>query len=373
VLALRPALPKVAGALALLTVALTLLAPATALAADATKQPFGVLRPIPSPTAAPTGGTPRPTAQAQALVPIGTPTPTPSPSPTAEPSPTGESSDRPEGTPTPVLYPSFAPSVGAVKGRVEGSRLLLEVPIRSQFDGSEYQDSNCGPAALAMVLDAFAVDVQTALLRNYANRLQGTTDHETGIALDYLAEIADEAGLRPLGLRRSGGYRQWTIEQLRAELGQGHPVITLVKMRFLPYFATSRSDSDHYVVVVGLDGENLLINDPALPVNGGLRRVVTPQELEAAWAASSVPRQAVAIAAGKGVPELKLPLPTPPRGSSRVAGREIVPDADRQTGQPLWPEPPWTIERANFELSNAAPQPDLLADEAPSTGRQVAA
>jgi uncharacterized protein YvpB len=253
----------------------------------------------------------------------------------------------------------LSPTDGAVKGRVEGSRLLLEVPMRSQFDGSEYQESNCGPTALAMVLDAFAVRVQTPLLRNYANLLQGTRDPETGIALDYLAAIAEEAGLRPLGLRRPGGYRAWTIDQIRAEVGQGHPVITLVKMRMLPYFAASRSEADHYVVVVGVDGENLLINDPAMPAEGGFRRAVTPAQLEAAWKASSIPGQAVAVAAGEGVPELKLPLPTPVPArpaSSKVAGRDVVPDADPSSGRPLWPEPPLTIERAAFALYNAAPQ-----------------
>jgi hypothetical protein len=190
--------------------------------------------------------------------------------------------------------------------------------------------------------------------------LQGTANHETGIALDHLAAIAEEAGLRPLGLRRPGGYRAWTVDQVRGELSQGHPVITLVKMRLLPYFASSRSETDHYVVVVGLDGESLLINDPAMPPDAGFRRPVKPGELEAAWAASSVPGQAVAIAAGQGVPELKLPLPTPVppvrSGGSRVAGREVVPDADPQTGLPLWPDPPRAIERDAFELYNAAPQ-----------------
>ncbi|HEY3080319.1 MAG TPA: C39 family peptidase [Chloroflexota bacterium] len=334
--------------IALLAVAVALLLPGTALAAEPSKSPFGVLRRLQTPPTeqSPPGAPPSQTPTLVAAV-----TPSPSPSPTAEPS----------ATATAIVYPSFAPTHGAIKGRVQGTRLLLEVPIRSQFDGSEYQDSNCGPTALAMVLDAFAVRVRTPLLRNYANRLQGTTDPETGIALDFLSEIADEAGLRPLGLRRPGGYNAWTINQVRAEVSQGHPVITLVKMRLLPYFASSRSDADHYVVVVGLDGGSLLINDPALPADAGFRRLVTPAELEAAWKASSIPAQAVAIAAGQGVPELNLPPPTPvpptPPASSLIAGREIVPDADPSSGRPLWPEPAWTIERAAFELYNAPPQP----------------
>jgi hypothetical protein len=345
--------------IALLAVAAALLLPGTALAAEPARTPFGVLRRVPTPTAE-LSPTPTP-EQTPRLEPV-TPSPSPPASPTAEPSPTA----------TPVVYPSFAPTDGAVKGRVEGQRLLLEVPIRSQFDGSEYQESNCGPSALAMVLDAFSVTVQTPLLRNYANLLQGTTDQETGIALDYLAEIAAESGLRPLGLRRPGGYRAWTIDEIRREVSQGHPVITLVKLRALPYFASSRSEADHYVVVVGVDGPNLLVNDPALPAADGFRRVVTPAELEAAWKASSIPAQAVAIAAGQGVPELKLPLPTPPPptppASSKTGGREIVPDADPLSGRPLWPAPGPSVGRALFELYNGA-SPAAPADppELPST------
>ncbi|HEY3110123.1 MAG TPA: cysteine peptidase family C39 domain-containing protein, partial [Chloroflexota bacterium] len=91
----------------------------------------------------------------------------------------------------------LAPTRGSVRGWIEGQLLALEVPIRSQFDGTEYQASNCGPTSMAMVLDSFGVAVPTEKLRNLANVLQGTYDRETGIALDYLAEIAREAGLRP--------------------------------------------------------------------------------------------------------------------------------------------------------------------------------
>lgn len=212
-------------------------------------------------------------------------------------------------TATPVLVPRFAPTRGAVKGWIEGTLLALDVPIRSQFDGTEYQSSNCGPTSLAMVLDAFGVLVPTDKLRNLANLHQGTYDRESGIALDYLAEIAAEAGLRPLGLRDGGAYRRWSVAELRDEVRRGHPVMTLVKMRELPDHAASTTPTDHYVVVVGLDGPNLLVNDPALPGEAGYRRSIAPEQLERAWAASSIPGHAVAIAAGAGVPEVNFPDP----------------------------------------------------------------
>ncbi|HEY3078481.1 MAG TPA: C39 family peptidase [Chloroflexota bacterium] len=206
----------------------------------------------------------------------------------------------------PVRVPSAR---GAVPGWIEGRLLALDVPIRSQFDNSEYQASNCGPTSLAMVLEGFGVDVPTASLRGVANLLQGTYDRETGIALDHLAQIARQAGLRALGLRDGNGYRRWSVDEVRAQVRTGHPVITLVKMRELPDHAGSSSDTDHYVVVTGLDGDRLLINDPALPGDRGFRRPLSHAELERAWMASSIPGQAVAIAAAEGVPELVFPDP----------------------------------------------------------------
>jgi ABC-type bacteriocin/lantibiotic exporter with double-glycine peptidase domain len=196
--------------------------------------------------------------------------------------------------------------------------LALDVPIRSQFDNSEYQASNCGPTSLAMVLEGFGVDVPTASLRGLANLLQGTYDRETGIALDHLAAIARQAGLRAVGPRDASGYRRWSIDEVRAEVRRGHPVITLVRMRELPDHAGTTSETDHYVVVVGLDGERLLINDPALPGERGFRRPLSQAELERAWAASSIPGQAAAIAAAAGVPELAFPDP----GADPGAGAE---------------------------------------------------
>jgi uncharacterized protein YvpB len=273
-----------------LVVALT---PSLASAADPPKQ-FGVLRRVSTVT---------PTPQLADLPsnPLATPTPVPKPN---DPSPTPE--------PTIALdadLPDFAARVDAVRGAMVGRQLLLEVPPRTQFDGTPYQSSNCGPTAMAMVLEAFGLKVDAFKLRNYVNNITGDRSVENGVALDYLAYIASEAGLQPAGLRAPGGYRRWTVPEIREEVRHGHPVITLVKLRELPDHNGSWSQVDHYVVVVGMDGENLLINDPASAIEGGYRRPLAPAQLERAWAASSIPGQALAVAGGAGVPELNLPDP----------------------------------------------------------------
>src|SRR5207245_1992680 len=108
-----PRLVPVAGALAIFLAALQ--AP-SALAAQ----------PMPTPSLAQQlrqrTGESQPFAAALAVANIQA-TATPSPTPTEQPSATPTS--------TPIELPSFTPSRDAVRGRVEGTRLLLEVPIYS--------------------------------------------------------------------------------------------------------------------------------------------------------------------------------------------------------------------------------------------------
>jgi uncharacterized protein YvpB len=220
-----------------------------------------------------------------------------------------------------VNLPDLRPANAAVKGWMEGALLVLDVPIHSQFDGSEYQASNCGPASLAMVLEAFGAEASIAGLRNLANRRQGTYDRDSGIALQFLGDIAATTGIRPGGLGEGGAFRRWTVDDVRNQVRHGHPVITLVRMRELPDHAGSRADSDHYVVVVGLDGDRLLVNDPARTGELGFRRPLTAAQLERAWDASSIPRQAMAFAAPAGLAEVVFPAP----GAGNGPGAAVAP------------------------------------------------
>ena len=126
----------------------------------------------------------------------------------------------------------------------------MNVPFRSQYDASPYQNSNCGPAALGMVLQAYGLNVPADRLRAIADQLQGTSAYNDGIALDYLQAIARQAGLRTEGLGTPDGhYRRWTMADVIREVRRGYPVITLVHFASLPTHTGSGSASDHYVVV----------------------------------------------------------------------------------------------------------------------------
>ncbi len=186
--------------------------------------------------------------------------------------------------------------------------LMLAVPFRTQIDGTTYSLVNCGPASLAMVLAAFGLDVDPASVRDYLNYLVGNYDADQGTSLYILANIAREAGLTVFGSGR-GSLQGWTIEEIRRHVAAGHPVITLTKYRKLPGHLGSQTDFDHYVVITGLAGEDFIYNDAAYATEYGRNLLISPAELEQAWADSSNPGHAVAIGLGEGI----RPLPSFPR------------------------------------------------------------
>ena len=252
----------------------------------------------------------------------------------------------------------------------------MNVPFRSQYDASPYQFANCGPASLAMVLQAYGLDVSNERLRAIADQLQGTYGYNDGIALGYLANIAEQTGLRTEGMTLPGGqYRQWTMGDVIREIRRGYPVITLVHYASLPDHASSLSQSDHYIVVTGVTSQGYVINDPAFSGNDGFRRLLTPDELMTAWRAASIKQQAVAFLPSSGKSGLK-PLTA---GSTPVTGlappSQPADPAFAQTTPPtVAPSGPTVAQTGNaasvantsspaplFPMPTRSPNPTLVA------------
>src|SRR5262249_59188330 len=95
---------------------------------------------------------------------------------------------------------------------------------------------------------------------------------EDGIALDHLAEIGRRANLKPIGLYGRNGYRRWSVEDVRATVLSGYPVIVLTKYRLLPGNEYYSGNVNHYVVISGLLGDDFLYNDSAFGGGGGRGR-----------------------------------------------------------------------------------------------------
>jgi hypothetical protein len=170
------------------------------------------------------------------------------------------------------------------------------VPFRTQRDGSRWAGSNCGPAALAMVLEAFGIVEDNEALRYRSHTYQGTWGMRTGTALEHLVHVAEDFGIATVGLYEGGAFRRWTVEALRAEVAAGRPVIALAKYRLLPGHEDSPVRFDHYIVLWALTPDGFVYNDPSYPdAVEGFARTITNAQLEAAMQAARPPRQAVAF------------------------------------------------------------------------------
>lgn len=187
-------------------------------------------------------------------------------------------------------YPSFSIGPdGVIHRSVSSSPVLpslssvLKAPYMSQFDGSTYEESNCGPTSLAMALGALGVPSAPLALRALADKQMGTSDPNNGTSWESLAYAAKQNGVSVFGLTNgsSKAYRKWTLTDLQSELAKQRPTMMLVRYRELPDHKASSYSGDHYIVALGTSGGNIVYNDPAS--NDGAYLTASPDQLMAAW------------------------------------------------------------------------------------------
>jgi hypothetical protein len=161
-------------------------------------------------------------------------------------------------------------------------------PYRSQLDGSPYAEANCGPTAIGMALDAFGISVSSRQLRAQALDVQHMYGNGVGTLLTALAQVVEDNGLQTLDLRdNSGGLTRWSLDQIRAHVNAGHPVVVQVRYRYLPGRGGAYYFGDHYILVTGVVGDGFLYNDP-IDIDGlGWDRVISGPALRTAMNASA--------------------------------------------------------------------------------------
>jgi len=176
-----------------------------------------------------------------------------------------------------------------------GDGLWLRVPYRSQLDGSPAESANCGPSSVAMALGFFGRDVPTAELRALAERLQGTPSPEAGVAIEYLPRMLERYGLKGLDLYAGRAFRRWTLEDVRAHLASGHPVIPELRYRLMPGRGKFAGADDHYVVISGMQGDDFIYSDSVDDNGPGPGRLISSDALMRAWGGSSFPFAGFAV------------------------------------------------------------------------------
>jgi hypothetical protein len=178
----------------------------------------------------------------------------------------------------------------------------LNVPYRSQLDGSSFAAANCGPTSVAMALDAVGARRDSLEgLRVSALQLQGLNGRcdDCGTFIGHLAKIAEARGAATYGLNEGDGLHAWTLDDVRAQVKQERVVIPQVRFDRLPGRSRSGYSGDHYVVIVGLSGQNFIYNDPVDSDGRGYGRLIAASQLEAAMSGAHGEFSRAAFAVGK--------------------------------------------------------------------------
>jgi hypothetical protein len=218
-------------------------------------------------------------------------------------------------TPIPVLA-ALPPTAGAERTgdswaerpadqRLDGPNFRLVVPFRTQKDGGRWQTSNCGPATLGMILDAFGiVDQATDDLRIRAHIYQGTLGMRTGTGLDHVARVGEDLGIATHGLFvPDGSFRRWEVSEIVAELRRGRPVMPLVRLYLVPGYEGMAPRWGHYILLTGIGPEGFYFSD-SLKTDplAGATGVISERQLMSAMAASHIPGQAVSFSGPRPLP-----------------------------------------------------------------------
>jgi hypothetical protein len=201
--------------------------------------------------------------------------------------------------PPPIRY-AGVPSASTDAGWIANNQLWLAIPHRTQLDSSAYAQSNCGPASLAMILEAYGLKgYPVDVLRGEVNRIQGNSDPNQGTSLAALGAVAQRAGLYPVNMHaRPSVYARWSLEDITASLKAGRPLIVLTRYADLPGNGGYESNTNHYIVLSGLSGDQFIYNDAAYPQGKGSGLLIPPETLKRAMNNSVIPGQGVAFALG---------------------------------------------------------------------------
>ncbi|HNY11172.1 MAG TPA: C39 family peptidase [Candidatus Wallbacteria bacterium] len=189
---------------------------------------------------------------------------------------TPEAQSNIDNTTTSTTTTTETPTNGA--GSVNG---VLKVPKRSQFssenvvNGTDYRNSWCGPNSFAMVLDYYGIHKSAY---ECAKMVEYTFKARNGTPISGIVHGAQAAGFTKTVVS-SGQSMDW----LKAKVAAGKPVIVNVDTKW----------KGHYIVVVGFDGDNVIVNDPG---KGSVSRVQYSMSKESFWSCwSSKGRKAVVL------------------------------------------------------------------------------
>jgi LysM repeat protein len=194
----------------------------------------------------------------------------------------------------------------------------MAVPFMTQFDGSKFAASDCGPASVAMAIDYATGEHFTPLqARQAIIQLPGggyASNPDSGTAIGDLARVARAHKVEAF-MGDGAASTGWSSARIRLHLSQGHPVIVLTRLSYLPGYKPG-STVDHYILLTGATSGGYVYNDPA--ISGGSKRTITEAQLQMAQRMSSIPGQGAAFAGPPSAAPAPAPAPAPTGPTQKV-------------------------------------------------------
>ena len=158
----------------------------------------------------------------------------------------------------------------------------LAAPWRTQFEGV-CGSTNCGPSSLGISMGYLGVDHTNDAIRRAINLYArgSETSCATGTSYGQLSWYASEHAQ----LATSPMWVDLTIDDLMAEIEQGHPMVVLAHYRSLPGHENSSYYYDHFIVFQGLREDGLVsYDDPAFhSAAEGDDKTMTQERFITAW------------------------------------------------------------------------------------------
>ena len=163
--------------------------------------------------------------------------------------------------------------------------IIPSIPYKSQYDWDANEFRNdCGPACLAMLLNAFGYHTSTNVI--YSKTGAKPNNY---VSVAQLMRVALSYGV-PFDY-----YARWTIAQLLEALHKGKGIIALVHYGawslINPGISTqNKFEGPHFVVVVGGDEDRIYVNDPLWKEtrrSQGFRKGWTHDQFMSAWTQNS--------------------------------------------------------------------------------------
>lgn len=159
--------------------------------------------------------------------------------------------------------------------------IIPSIPYKSQYDPDANAFRNdCGPACLAMLLNAFGYSASTNVV--YA---------KTGAKPNNYVSVAQLMRVALSYQVPFDYYARWNLDQLLDAVHKGKGIIALVHYgawsQINPGISTQNTfEGPHFVVVVGADDQHIFINDPLwkeMRRSQGFRKAWKHNQFMEAW------------------------------------------------------------------------------------------